>query len=269
MAQYDCTILPMERLGAINSLGRGLRTLQIMAEAEGSVGVSELAQALGVDPSSSYRLLATLEQHGFVRQEPHGKKYALGYAVLDLAGAVLRRLDVASLAGPRLRTLSLETGESAHLAVRDGMRAVFVCRELAAAALRVETAIGSSEPAHCTAVGKVLLAAQPEADLTVLLAEAPLARYTDQTITSVEDLRADLARTLARGYAYDDEELHLGVRCLAAPVRDYQGSVVAAAGISGPSGRLTRDRLPDLAAAVIATAAEITGALGYQAREHG
>ncbi|MGH2409335.1 MAG: IclR family transcriptional regulator, partial [Chloroflexota bacterium] len=137
----------------INSLGRGLRVLTLLAEADGPLGVTELAARLSVDPSSSYRLLATLEQQGFVRQEPRGKKYTLGYAVLGVAAAVLRRLDVAAAAAPHLRALAAATGESTHLAVLDGANAVFIAREIAAAVLRVDTAIGSSEPAHCTAVG--------------------------------------------------------------------------------------------------------------------
>src|SRR5438105_3557198 len=108
-----------------------------MAESDGPVSVTEVAEALQVDPSSSYRLLATLAKHGFAAQEARGKKYALGYEALNLAGALLRRLDVVALAAPHLRTLVARTGESAHLAVRDGIRAVFVAHERAAALLRV------------------------------------------------------------------------------------------------------------------------------------
>lgn len=258
----------------INSLARGLQALTLMAQAEGPLGVTELAEALGVDPSSSYRLLATLEEHGFVRQETQGKKYALSYAALDLANAVIRRLDVAKLAGPHLRRLVTRTGESAHLAVRDDTRAVFVAQERATAILRVDTALGSFEPVHCTAVGKALLADFGEADLDALFPDGTLPRQTSQTITSLNDLQAELARTRARGYAYDDEEMHPGVRCLAAPVRNHHGEIVASAGISGPTTRLTRERLPDLAAAVCDAADAISAEMGYTtpaapvAREH-
>lgn len=249
----------------INSLARGLRALDIMARAEGPLGVSDLAAALQIDPSSSYRLLATLERHGFVVQEAPGKKYALGYAALDLAGAVLRRLNVATLAGPHLRALVNETGESAHIAVRDGARAVFVGQEIATAILRVATTIGSSEPAYCTAVGKSLLCELAGSDLVALFTDNGLVRYTNQTITNPDELRAELARTRARGYAVDDEELHPNVRCLAAPVRDHQGRVVAAIGISGPTARLPRERLPTLAAAVRDAAAAVSAQMGYKA----
>jgi len=168
----------------INSLSRGLQALAIMARSDGPLGVTELAEALGGDPSSSYRLLATLENHGFARQEAQGKKYTLGYAALDLASAVLRQLDVAGLAGPHLRRLVGRTGESAHLAVQDGTRAVFVGQEMATATLRVDTASGSFEPVHCTAVGKALLTALPDAELEALFPDGMLPRHTGQTIPS-------------------------------------------------------------------------------------
>lgn len=247
----------------INSLSRGLHALTLLAQAEGAVGVSELAEMLGVDPSSSYRLLATLERHGYVLQEAQGKKYALGYAALELAGAVLRRLNVATIAAPHLRTLVNETGESAHLAVRDGANAVFIGQEVATAILRVDTTIGSSEPVHCTAVGKVLLSEMAEGELMAIFGGRPLPRFTSQTITSLDELLPELARTRTRGYAFDDEELHPGVRCLAAPVRDYQNRIIAAIGISGPTSRLTRERLPELSAAICDAAAAISEQMGY------
>ncbi|MGH2347421.1 MAG: IclR family transcriptional regulator [Chloroflexota bacterium] len=251
----------------LNSLGRGLRVLTMLADAAGPLGVTELAERLDVDPSSSYRLLATLEQHGFVRQVSPGRKYALGYAVIGLAASVLRKLDVVEAAGPRLRSLAAAGGETAHLAVLDGTNAVFIAREIAAAVLRVDSPIGSSEPAHCTAVGKALLIDTNRADLAARFGPGPYAAFTAQTITTLEDLVSDIRRTAARGYAYDDEETHSGVRCLAAPVRGHLGDTIAAIGISGPVGRLTRERLPVVAAVVQEAAKEVSLSMGFDARE--
>jgi len=201
----------------INSLARGLEALRILARAGGPVGVSDLAVRLDVDPSSSYRILATLESYGFVAQEPHGRKYSLGLEPLALADAVLRRLDVVSLANRYLADLVACTGESAHLAVLSGTSAIFVGRDNAVALLRVETTIGTAEPAYCTAVGKALLFDYAEPDLRQLFADVVLARYTDQTITTLDELIDDIARSRARGYAYDDQELHPA--CAASPRR--------------------------------------------------
>jgi IclR family transcriptional regulator, KDG regulon repressor len=246
----------------ISSLSRGLLALTIMAQADRPLGVSELAERLEIDPSSSYRILATLEKHGFAVQQARGRKYALGFASLMLADSVLRQLDVAAQAGPHLRALVEQTGESAHLAVLNGAFAVFVCRETAAAFLRVETAIGTSEPAHCTAAGKALLFDHGERDLRALYPDGTLDRYTEQTIGSVDELIDELARTRARGYAYDDEELHSGVRCLAAAVRGHHGKIVASIGVSGPTARLTRERLSGLASTVREAAAALSAEMG-------
>lgn len=234
----------------INSLARGLETLRILARSEGPLGVSDLAARLDVDPSSSYRILATLESYGFVIQEARGRKYSLGFESLAIAGALLRKLDVVSLAGRHLVDLVARTGESAHLAVLSGAKVVFVCRETATALLRVETTVGTAEPAHCTAVGKALLIDHDEHQLRKLFDVEPLPRFTDTTITGLHDLQVELARSRAAGYACDDQELHAGVRCLAAPLRAHDGRIVASIGISGPSARLTSQRLPQLAAAV-------------------
>jgi DNA-binding IclR family transcriptional regulator len=250
----------------INSLGRGLRALTLLAEATGPLGVTELADRLDVDPSSSYRLLATLEQYGFVRQVLPGRKYALGYAVIGLAASVLRKLDVVEAAGPHLRSLAEAGGETAHLAVLDGVNAVFVAREIAAAVLRVDSAIGSGEPAYCTAVGKALLIDANSADLGARFGPGPYPALTAHTMTTLDELAGEIRRTAARGYAYDDEEMHSGVRCLAAPVRDHLGATIAAIGISGPVGRLTRNHLPLVAAAVLEAAQRVSIAMGFEAR---
>jgi DNA-binding IclR family transcriptional regulator len=249
----------------INSLGRGLKALTILAEAGGTLGVTELAERLGVDPSSSYRLLATLEQHGFVRQEAMGRKYTLGYAVLSLTAAVLRKLDVVEAAGPYLRVLAADTGESAHLAVLDGTNAVFVAREIADAVLRVDSVVGSSEPAHCTAVGKALVADFDRGMLAQRFGPGPYAAFTPRTIVTLDDLLTEAQRTRARGYASDHEETHPGVRCFAAPVRGHLGHTLAAIGISGPVSRLTRERQPSLAGAVRLAAEQVSLAMGFGA----
>jgi DNA-binding IclR family transcriptional regulator len=256
-----------ERRQMINSLGRGLQALTLLAQAEGPLGVTELAGLLGVDPSSSYRILATLEQHGFVAQQARGKKYVLGFAPLMLAEAVHRRLDAATLAGPYLSRLVRAVGESAHLAVLDGSQVIFVSRETATARLRVETTVGVPEPAHCTAVGKALLAGLAPAEVAALYPTGVLVRYTDQTITGLDELADELGRVRARGYAYDDQEVHPGVRCLAAPVRGHEGAVVAAMGLSGPTARITRERLPALASLVREAAASLSEELGYPRSE--
>lgn len=246
----------------INSLARGAKILRLLGAAETPVGVTEVAERLKVDPSTAYRLLVTLEAAGLVQQDPDSKKYSIGYGILEIAFALLRRLSVAQLADSHLRSIAALTGESTHVAVLDGPRAVFVGRQSGAGILRVETTIGSSEPAYCTAVGKALLADSSEPDLRRLFAE-PMIRYTPQTITTIDGLMAELERIRRNGYAYDDEELHSGVRCVAAPIRDHRGRIVAAFGLSMPATRLTREDLPGIVDHITRAAESVSSQLGH------
>jgi DNA-binding IclR family transcriptional regulator len=246
----------------INSLARGAKILRLLGDADAPVGVTEVAERLKVDPSTAYRLLVTLEAGGLVQQDLDSKKYSIGYGILEIAFALLRRLSVVTLADPYLRSIAALTGESTHVAVLDGPRAVFVGRQSGAGILRVETTIGSSEPAYCTAVGKALLADSIEPDLRQLFAE-PMMRYTPQTITTIEGLVVELERIRRNGYAYDDEELHAGVRCVAAPIRDHRGRIVAAFGLSMPATRLTREDLPGLVGHITRAAENVSSQLGH------
>jgi IclR family transcriptional regulator, acetate operon repressor len=253
---------PVRDARFINSLSRGVEILRLLAQSDVPMGVTDVADRLSVDPSTAYRLLATLERGGLVSQDHDSKKYSVGYGVLEIANALLRKLSVVDASDPFLRSIAAQTRESTHVAVLDGPSAVFVARQSGAGILRVETTVGASEPAYCTAVGKALLADHSERDLRLVYAE-PLMRYTPHTITSVADLAVELERVRRNGYAFDDEELHPGVRCLAAPVRDHRGRIVAAFGVSMPATRLTRDLIPTLARDICGAADAISAQLGH------
>lgn len=256
---------PMRDGRFINSLSRGVEILRLLGDSDGPVGVTEVAERLQVDPSTAYRLLATLERGGLVAQDADSKKYTVGYGVLEIANGLLRRMSVVTAADHYLRSIAALTSESTHVAVLDGARAVFVARQSGPGVLRVETTVGSSEPAYCTAVGKALLAEHSEEELRHLYVE-PLTRYTPHTITTIGDLVTEVARVRRNGYAYDDEELHPGVRCLASPVRDHRGRIVAAFGLSMPSTRLTREHIPALVTQIAGAAEAISAQLGHVAK---
>jgi DNA-binding IclR family transcriptional regulator len=235
----------------------------LLAEQPTGIGVTEVAEKLKVDPSTAYRLLATLERHGFAAQDVDTKKYALGYGVLEVASGVLSRLSVVDISQPHLRSVAASTGENAHLAVRDRQSAVFVASESATGMLRVETQLGKAEPLHCTAVGKALLVDYTRAQLIELFGEDELQRYTAHTLTTIDELEAELGRVRRLGYAFDDEELHPGVRCISAPVRDRSGRIIAAFGISSPTVRLPRERTLELVEQICRAANAISVQLGY------
>ncbi len=251
----------------INSLARGAQILRLLAEHPVSLGVTEVAERLRVDPSTAYRLLATLEAHDLVVQDEASKKYSIGYGVLEIASGLLHRFSVVEISRPFMQSVAARTGENTHVAVRNGCSAISLGSESATGILRVETTLGTAEPLHCSAIGKALLTDYAHEELATLFGDHVLERFTPNTITTLDELEADLIRTRRIGYAFDDEELHPGVRCIASPVRDRSGAIVAAFGLSTPSIRLTRERMPELAALIRESAAQISAQMGFVAQD--
>ena len=253
----------------IEAVDRALQALEVLADAPGGLGVTDLGRRLGVDKSTAHRLLATLLARGFVRLDAQTQRYALGLRLAGLGAVAVQRVDLTAVARPHLEALRDETREASSLAVYSEGEAIFLARASAAGALTVNQGVGTRMPAHCSALGKVLLAGLLErgADEQVdrALAQRGLAPHTPRTITNRDDLLRHLQVVHAQGWALDDEEFADGLRCLAAPVRDAAGGVVAAVGLSGPTSRVTVERVPELAAAMLRAGEGISAAMGYRA----
>jgi len=247
----------------VQSLDRGLYLLELLGLAEEPAGLPELSEALGVDRSTVHRLLSTLLWRGYVQQDPGSKRYWLGLKVVELSRLAIDRLSLRSVTKPYLKRLARETGESANLAVMSDGHALCLDHEPCPLALAVTNDIGMVFVLHATAAGKVLLAAVPEAQQKDLLETEPLSAYTPRTMTDLPTLQMHLQLVQQQGYALDDEERYVGVRCLAGPLRDHRGKVVAAVSISGPTTRVTLDRVPALAELVVRIAADISVEMGY------
>jgi len=247
----------------IQSLDRGLVILEAVASARKPVSLADLTPVLGIDRSSVFRLANTLKQRGFLTQLPDSKEYVLGSAIWRLA-SLFRFSDVLmQMAREHVNALAAPSGETTHLAIREGRQAMLIDHQLTAHPVGVAGGSGFCVPLHCTSVGKALLTDYEHAQLAGLLGDAPLASLTKRTITSVAALAEECQRTRKRGFAVDDEEQNEGVRCVAAPIRDSSGQVVASIGISAPAARLPRDRFKGVGAEVMAVAREISRKLGY------
>lgn len=247
------------------SLSRGLQILDFLAASGGEATVSESARHLDVDRSTSSRLLATLEERGFVVQDPDTKRYRLGTKLLRLGNVLLDDLNLGPLGHDIVRALARDTGESAHMALRVKTEAVFVDRSQGTAVITINTGeVGSHDPLYCTAIGRALLCGMTDGQVTELLGSVPFRRLTPTTISTMVELLERLHAVRDRGYAFDDEETNVGVQCVAAPVRDHAGRVVAAVGISGPGARVSRIGEATLARAVVAAARELSLRLGYE-----
>ncbi|MFI5042398.1 MAG: IclR family transcriptional regulator [Acidimicrobiales bacterium] len=248
----------------IQSLSRGLELLDLMADRGGETSVTEAARFLGVDVSTGSRLMATLESRGYVDQDPETHRFRLGTKVIHLSNVLLESLTLGTIGHEEVRALVEQTGEGAQLAILGRTTAVFIDHVDGRERLTISTNVGDQDPLHCTAIGRALLSGLADAEVRDLLARTPLERYTPRTVVSIPEVVERLRVVRRQGYAFDDEERYAGVQCVAAPVHDHSGRVVAAIGISGPTPRMIRATEKVLAEAVRAAGNQLSSRLGYR-----
>ena len=251
------------RREGVQAVKRAITILKTLGEEEMELGVSELARRSGLQKSTVHRLLQTLQHEGLVEQNPETGKYRLGLEILRLAGTVLRELeDLQQVARPFLRALAEECGETVNLTILAGDGVINVDRIPSPHRVRNIGWIGRKMPLHCVSAGKVFLAYMPEEEVERFL-NSKLPQLTKYTITDPAKLREELQRVRELGYGVGLEELEEGLNAVAAPIRDYRGKVVAAISVSGPSFRLTREKIPEVAELTKRAADEVSRHLGY------
>jgi|SRR5579859_1743400 len=248
--------------GAVQSLGRALDLMEAVAMAEQGAGLTELAKATGLAPSTAHRLLKTLQQRRYVSHDAERGLWFVGVQSFTVGAAFLRTRNIVAAARPVMRQLMEDSGESVSLAVLDGADAVYLAQIECRAMMRALARPGGRAPLHCSGVGKALLAALGEAERAPLYGRVQFTRYTEHTLTDAAALEAALQPIASQGFAVDDEEFALGLRCVAAAVRDEYGEPVAAISCSGPTARVTADRIAPLGHLVAVAAADIAAALG-------
>jgi DNA-binding IclR family transcriptional regulator len=248
--------------GSVQSVDRALRVLEILAD-RGARGVTEIADELGVHKSTAFRLISVLEDHQLVEQVEERGRYHLGFGIVRLAGATSAQLDLTRQSQPVCEDLATQMDETVNIAVLEGSSVINISQARGGAAIASHNWVGQLTPPHATSSGKVLLAALTDAQVTALLPD-PLRRYTDHTLTTRTKLRQALREVRAQGYGVTEGELEVGLNAIAAPVHGPDGEIIAALSMSGPTYRMSRDVMPELAARVVAAAAEISRRLGYR-----
>jgi len=251
----------------IQVLDRAVAILEMLWQHGRELNVQEISAGIGVNHNTVRRILKALAYHGLVEED--GGSYRLGIKLFELGSSVVARLDVRVRARPYLERLVLETGETAHLCILDRGEVLYLDKHEPMRTMRIPSEVGRRNPAHCTAVGKALLAYMPEPELEELVKRQGLRAYTSRTITTLFELKRELARVREQGYAVDNEEFEEGLKCVGAPVRDYSGRVVASISIAGPAFRMTEERIPVLAQSVMEVARELSQELGYRAGVEG
>ena len=252
--------------GGVQSVDRAVSVLEILARL-GSAGVTELAAEIGVHKSTAFRLLSALERRGLVEQAEDRGKYELGFGLVQLASSVPHRLDVVRQSRPVCEQLAAEVGETVNIAVIRSCYAVNLDQVRGPSTVSVQNWVGQPTPLHATSSGKVLLAHLSAFERRTLIEQAGLEAFTDHTVRSRRALDAQLATTRADGYAVTVEELEPGLNAIAAPIRDFGGTVVAAVSLSGPAYRLNRTRLAGLSQPIMDAADRISTRMGFVKRD--
>ncbi|HYX93021.1 MAG TPA: IclR family transcriptional regulator, partial [Myxococcaceae bacterium] len=246
----------------LSSVANAIRLIQAFSEQEYEMGITTLASRLRLAKSTVHRLATTLVEYNMLEQNHETGKYRLGLALFELGTLVRRKMDVATESREHMHALVEATGETVQLGVLDHDSVLYLRIFESRQAVRMSSSVGSRAPAHCTSVGKVLLADQP-VEVVRQIAERGLQRYTGNTIASPQALLEELASIRARAYAIDDEEFEVGLRGIAAPIRDHTGQVTAAISVAAPVQRMSKKTLQTTVPAVVAAAEAISRRLGY------
>lgn len=245
----------------LGSLRKGLDVIDCFTRQE-SWSLAELAGTLAQSKPTIFRILHTLEAFGYLDKDPTTGRYTLGLRFHTLGSVAVKHEQLRWQALPPLQDLARATGETVHVGILYDGEAICVQAVDGTRLVRMHAFVGKRTPAHASALGKVLLAHMPDAEVDALIASRGLARFTPHTVTDPAALRQQLHRVRAQGWALDNEEMEIGLRCLGAPITDHSGRPCACVAVSAPASRMDPDRVAELVAEVKATAMRISRMLG-------
>lgn len=241
-----------------NALARGLALLELLATSPQPQTLIDLSVSTGLPKSTLVRLLSVLGEMDYVARVDDRPSYRLGHKVLRLSNAYMSSLDLSVVADRYLGPLAERTGQTANLGMLDGDQVIHVGVHEPDRPIRFRANVGARDHSYCTGLGKMLLSQLEASERAGHLPEEPFPRFTDDTITTMDELRRELGRIKRRGYAFDDNERSVGLRCVAVPV-EVDGVSLAAVSVSGPSGEFDRDRQQSYLDRLQETATELAG----------
>lgn len=251
---------------AVRSVERALNIIEALSREE-EMGITELSRELGLNKATIYRLITTLRLHDYVEQVKEDK-YKLTFKIFELGSRIVNRLGIRKTAFPYLEELAANTKETVNLAALEENNVCYLDRIESREPLRLGMDIGSRFPAHCTALGRVLLAHLNHAELDSCLLKAEregqIQQYTSNTLTDMGMIKKELQNIRQQGYAVESEQYLPGIRCIAAPIFNHAGKAVAAVSVAGPSVRVTDEVVKELIPALKKTTSNISARLGYK-----
>ena len=254
---------PVERY-RIHVIDRAAQILDCFGFDHQELSVSEIGAKTGLHRSTAHRILMALEYNDLIKQNPSTGKYHLGIKLFKLGHQAVSQLNLREICRPFLSRLMNDTKETIHLAVLDDDQVLYLDKVEGPHALRMPSRVGRHIPTYCTSLGKAMLSCLDDQEVKSILRRQTLKPHTENTVKNINQLLADLRSVRKRGYAVDNEEIEIGLRCVGAPLRDYTGGMVGAISVAAPSARLSEKNTPVTGRMIIAIAAEISEQLGFE-----
>ncbi len=256
---------PKRPANLVQTIERVDNLLDRLSKAPQGLRLSKLAEQVGLPKGTTHRLVSSLAYFNYIKQDPSSRRYKLGFKLVKFGNMLLDQIDLRSESRPFLFELAQRSQETAHLVVLDNDEALYIDKiQLSGEGLHMASRTGYRVPLYCTAAGKIMLAHLPAVEIDRIIAERGLPRRTVHTITDAEQLKSQLLRIKHQGYALDNVEHTEGVRCVAAPIYNMSGNIVAAVSISAPAVRVTLENAQQsMNALVMDTAKKISNQLGY------
>lgn len=253
----------------IQVIDRAFDILELLSDVKEGMGVTEIANRIGLNKSTVHRILMSMASRGYIERAAGKGVYRNGLKLVDLASVHLNSVELKTEARPFLRELTARMNLATHLAILDGSEAVYIDKVEVESSLRLYSQIGRRISVHCSALGKCLLSGLTDSEVAERLRKCEFKRHTGNTLSGRQVLTRQVEAVRQRGYAVDDQEHEEGIRCLAAPVRDYRGKVVAAISLTGPASVVSPDRDAEIGDMVMHTAREISRRLGHRHTTNG
>lgn len=258
----------MEKTGRIQSIDRTLMVLNCFSEHQTELRLSEIAQEIGLNKSTAHGILNTLKYHGLISQDEESHKYRLGLRLMELGSRAANSLNIIQFAGPKIRKLCSEIEETVHLGTLDGEEMVYIDKIESWQSMRIASSVGARLPAYGTGMGKAIMAFLSEEELMKSI-PAVFRPFTPNTIVNMEDLLEELERIREKGYAIDNEEHSIGLRCVAAPIFNHEGKVKYSISVSGPGVRMSEGKMDTIILLVREACRDISEKMGYKGDHKG
>ena len=249
----------------LHSLDRAVSVLEVLSMSDVPLGLAEICQRMGLHKSTAHRSLMVLERSMLIERTGENR-FRLGMKLHELGNRAVEQSDLRSRVHPFFRRLSTQVGETVHLSVLRDTSIVYLDKMEPKHRIRMACRVGITNPVYCTSMGKAKLAFQPEKSIEQVIAKIRFTPFTHKTLRSPEALLKSLERVRRRGYAIDDEEIEVGVRCIGAPIFNEDHEPVAAVSVSGPSSRITAQSVPDIAEHLLRCCRDISASLNWKHR---